>query len=300
MNIIKLISITYFAIFTFSCNHRAGIEAEKKSQLQKFGSEQGVKKIADWFKNPDIDVIQLQDELLKKEVDYYDVYDYCKQTSDLAQKKRLILAVCPSFVNDNLKRHRDYYGGILYGLESFSTVITKLKTPDYNSFMDVGSGNGEKLYAALCLGFDLVRGIEFNDSLFNLSSNTLTKFVASGKAEIVKGDALLVNEGFYSHTDLIYMYSPISDPQKMATLFYFIMQQLSEGATMVEVLMWYYNPLSEISGYDIPVYPWGKNEALAIRKIDGKFYYYFNNGKQSGWTILKKKDVQQKCVSLIY
>lgn len=147
--------------------------------------------------------------------------------------------------------------------------------------MDVGSGNGEKPFAALCLGSEKSYGVEYSGRLVEISKQFLGTLAEKKKVQIIGQDALEVDDSVYQQVDFIYMYSPIKDHELMASLFYKIMQTMQEGDILVEVRMVYRPQLSEISGWEIP-----ELSSLILKKEQGKFYYARYGLHEVRWTAL--------------
>lgn len=218
-------------------------------------------------------------------INAWQVYQYCQQTTNQARKLRLISAISQKADNQINSLDTSYWGGILYRMKPFVEVVQKLKEPQHTRFIDVGSGNGEKLYAALCLGFAQSEGLEYDSTLVNISQRHWHTMIERQKMKIKLGNALTIAPNYYQQFDFIYLYSPIRKHVPMARLFYTLMQQLKEGGVLLEVRMVYADALRKISGYDIP----HLMGTFAIKKQGGKLYYVRYSDTTKDWLLLKKK-----------
>lgn len=234
-----------------------------------------------------IDLSQSPEEVWKKidsaKINAYEIYLYCLKSQALMRKTRLIEAVAFGMENNLDEENPKYWLAIMYNLERFTELINTFKEPDYQTFIDIGSGNGEKPYAALCLGFQKAYGLEYSKKLVNLSQNFLKPFMQENKAEIIAGDALQVDGKIYQKIDFIYMYSPIKDNQKMAELCHKVMQNMHEGAILMEMRLVYGRELSQISGLAIP-----QQMDIVLKKQQGKFYYAQYHKGEKEWREVKK------------
>ncbi|HAS45391.1 MAG TPA: hypothetical protein DCS93_33210 [Microscillaceae bacterium] len=163
----------------------------------------------------------------------------------------------------------DYWGGILYDLPLFLDVIQRIKPNHLGVFMDVGSGNGEKLFASLCLGFEQAIGIEYNPDLVKMSQQNFPRLHQQQTLITHQGDALSIDAALFHQADLIYLYSPIKDTQKMAQLLERVIRHMKDGATILEVNAYYTTTLQQISHLKFPTLYGGW---LAIKKEGGKYF----------------------------
>jgi hypothetical protein len=83
-----------------------------------------------------------------------DIYNYCLKSKDFAYKSKFITCIYGKVENYLQEDNPEYSKAVLYDLNKFSDVMRSFKTPEHKTFLDVGSGNGEKVYAALCWGFE--------------------------------------------------------------------------------------------------------------------------------------------------
>lgn len=100
------------------------------------------------------------------------------------------------------------------------------------TFLDIGSGIGDKLFLAYSLGqFESVVGLEFNKQNIGVA-NYLMQSISEGDTQYpissVLGDALLFEN--YGDFDCIYMYRPFRDKGLMASLIGRIAEQMKPGA----------------------------------------------------------------------
>jgi hypothetical protein len=229
------------------------------------------------------------EDILKHKIDSVgitnqQIHDYCRQTLDKQRQKMLISLACLRMENYAEEGNSDYWASILYNLDRFVEVVGWLKEPSHRSFMDVGSSNGEKLFAASCLGFESLYGLEYAPELVDLSKNQLKELVNKGSAHISTGDALEIDSSYYAQADFIYMYSPIKDSRTMARLYKRILDNMKEEAVLLEVRMVYFYELAQLTGLDFP----NIMERFAVRKSKGKLYYaIFDGYGQKEWIEIK-------------
>jgi len=226
----------------------------------------------------------LQHRLDSLGIDVWQVYQHCQNETNNTRKIRLISAICQKADNHINSLDTNYWGGILYRLKPFVEVVQRLKEPSHRSFIDIGSGNGEKLYAALCLGFAHSEGLEYDTTLINISQEFWQPIIQREKMRVKLGNALTIAPQYYHSFDFIYLYSPIRDHTQMAGLFYTLMQQLKEGGVLLEVRMVYAPELRKISGYKIPEVM----GTFALKKQQGKLYYVQYNETRKDWILLEK------------
>ena len=163
----------------------------------------------------------------------------------------------------------EYWGGILYNMAFFVDVMQRVKSPHHQVFMDVGSGNGEKLFGALCLGFKQAIGIEYNPALVKMSQQN---FPALHQQHIIKtyeGDALKIEGSSFKQADFIYLYSPIKNTDKMARLLERVVVNMKDGTTLLEVNAFYMDAWKKLSHLRLPVLQGGW---LAIKKEKGQYF----------------------------
>ncbi|OJJ23350.1 hypothetical protein BKI52_03035 [marine bacterium AO1-C] len=226
----------------------------------------------------------LQHRLDSLHINAWEVCLYCQKEQDNTRKIRLISAICQKADNYINSLDTSYWGGILYRMKPFVEVVQRLKEPYHRNFMDIGSGNGEKLYAALCLGFTHSEGLEYDTTLVNMSQKHWQSIIQRQKMSIKLGNALTVTPQYYHQFDFIYLYSPIRNHTQMAQLFFTLMQQLKEGGILLEVRMVYAPELRKVSGYNIPEIM----GTFALKKQNGKLYYVQYNESHKDWILLDK------------
>jgi precorrin-6B methylase 2 len=212
-----------------------------------------------------------------------DIIHFCQVSFDIDKKTTLIQVIRSAVSNDLKEENHEYWAGILYDLRRFIENVSLLKTRENKVFMDVGSGNGEKLYAALCLGFQKAIGIEYSTDLMQISEESLKDFVQNKEIELIHGDALEVSKDVYAEADFIYLYSPIKDNQVMAQLTHHIMQSMKENAILLEVRFVYRDELAKISGLELP----DMAGLFALKKQKGRFYYAEYDQHETKWRKLQ-------------
>lgn len=230
------------------------------------------------------------EQILKSQLDSAnispeDIVHFCQVSFDIERKTALIHAIRSEIPNNLQEINQEYWAGILYDLKRFIENVSLLKQADNKVFMDVGSGNGEKLYAALCLGFEKAIGIEYSPDLVKIAKESLQNFEQSGQIQIILSDAFEVKPEIYAQADFIYLYSPIKDNDLMAKLTYQIMQSMKNGAKLLEVRFVYRNELANISKLEIPEMA----GLFALKKENKKFYYAEYDPHQTKWVALPSK-----------
>jgi hypothetical protein len=252
-----IFSLVFFGIFLISC--------EKPSQSQKVNEDEVFFNSLKTYAS---------DTRLYKRLDgvgfnAQDVVSFCGEISDLGIKNKFIKYVTTRAKNQLEEAKKGFWGSIRYNMDSFTSVVAMLKERQHKTFMDIGSGNGEKLYASLCLGFEEVKGLEYSKESKDLSEVFLKDFISQKKVEITQGDALEIDGKYFSQADFAYMYSPMKDNDAMATLFKRMMDNMKDGAVFLEVRNVYYRQLRDKIGYQVPQHKgW-----FAIKKEKDKFLY---------------------------
>jgi hypothetical protein len=226
---------------------------------------------------------QLKEKLEELKFGPKEVVRFCNEIGDNSTKAKFIKYITTAAKNQLEEAKKGFWGAIRYNMDSFVGVISILKEKQHKTFMDIGSGNGEKLYASLCLGFEEAKGLEYSADSKALSEAFLKDFIADKKVEITQGDALEITDKYFSLADFAYMYSPMKDNEAMATLFKRVMDSLREGCVFLEVRNVYYRELKAKTGYRIPQHKgW-----FAVKKQDNK-YYYKTSLEYDDWQILEK------------
>jgi hypothetical protein len=142
-----------------------------------------------------------------------------------------------------------YYPSIRYNLRHFFEIETinpkspkqhffdwdtlgKLKT---QTFLDIGSCNGEKLAAAKVMGYGQAIGIEVS----KLSHNIAKRFFKGIESvELYNRDAFDCGD-VINKADIVYTYKPINNHELMIKLYLHIIKNLKIGAKHIEVLPFY-------------------------------------------------------------
>jgi 16S rRNA G966 N2-methylase RsmD len=206
-----------------------------------------------------------------------EVYQLCLETTDTTKKIEWATRVCQKMKNHIQIHDEQHWGGILYDLPRFAEHIVLCKEPTHTSFLDIGAGNGEKLFMALCLGFEKVYGIEYDSTLVKISQENLKNL--DEKITLKQADALQVSPSFYAKPDFIYMYSPIKDATKMAELYALVMQNMREGAILLEVRMVY---LAELRQKTKLAFPELAGHFILKKQMEN-FYYLTYQGQEKQW-----------------
>lgn len=141
---------------------------------------------------------------------------------------------------DKLEKQRGHFPYVSLPAESFLPYVTfaqfaagrMLEKPlEDVSFIDVGSGIGEKLmWAQEFCEFVNVTGIEYNAWTHSIAVERLGH---RPNMTLIHGDAF---EHDFSTYDVIYMYCPISREEVMAQLWWHIYQTAKPGALILDTL----------------------------------------------------------------
>lgn len=119
-----------------------------------------------------------------------------------------------------------YFPYIPYSMFYFVVHMEEIKRKfGCKSFLDIGSGIGDKVRLAKELGFDAV-GIEYLDYYVELAS-----FLGNKTIHV---DAFDFSD--YQNYDIIYMYHPISDNELYTKLVKHIISKMKSGQLLMEVL----------------------------------------------------------------
>lgn len=114
-----------------------------------------------------------------------------------------------------------------------SLLGLKNKFPHLNSFIDVGSGMGDKVFLANLAGFEYSTGVEYNKHTYELSTFFKEEFLPDSSSydiSFLNGDAF--NEDF-SEYDLIYLYVPMHS-SKIRNLWAKILNEMNKDAVIYE------------------------------------------------------------------
>lgn len=210
---------------------------------------------------------KLRKEISKTGITEREIVDFCKKRDDIALKTKFAAAVFSNKSYNKKPAKEQFWAAIRFNLGRFVENVMILKEPKQKTFMDIGSGNGEKLFTALCIGFEKAYGLEYSEESYAESKENLKNFPQ--EIEITKGDALIIEGDFFKKADFLYMYSPIKDNELAAQLFKRVMDNMKEGAILLEVRCVYIRELRKATGLNFPnLKTW-----LAIKKQDGKFFY---------------------------
>lgn len=225
----------------------------------------------------------LHARLVSAKISLKDIYAYCQKSQALQRKTKLISAAYLKVENYLEENNPEYWLAIMYDLQRFCEAIAVFKEAQHKTFIDIGSGNGEKPFGALCMGFEKSYGLEYSENLVKISQNVLKDFIQSKKIEIILGDALQTKNNFYQQIDFIYLYSPIKNHQIMAQLFDKILRNVKEGAILMEMRFVYRKELINISGYQFP-----EMMNLILKKEKGKLYYAKYGLGEKKWFLVDK------------
>lgn len=186
---------------------------------------------------------------------------------------------------DDVEIERGYYQYVGLEPRSFRKLLDdaapELEKRASMSFIDVGSGIGDKVYLAHKLGFGEVTGIEYNTYTHAIAKATMAR-IGLTSATLLRGDAI---EHDYSPYDVIYMYRPIEGVRYLTLLLERVLDTMKPGATTVDVLM--HNSLVAATSYCSPRFAHVFNAAVVTDSPDihgvhkterGTFEFVFRNG----------------------
>jgi 16S rRNA G966 N2-methylase RsmD len=272
-SLIMLMTLGMSCSQTSKRNTLLSAEEQRKQNKEEF--EKFVKIISDED--------SLNKYLVELEFSAKGIFDYCQKLRDPLMVARLVKAVYLSANNTQKAARQDFWADIRYNVYHFTQLVADLREPEDKTFLDIGCGSGQKLYAALCMRFDKVYGLEYSQESYDYARQFLDDFIKSDKLEIQKGDALLIDGKYYSEADFLYTYSPIKDNTLMAQLFSRAIENMKDGAIMLEVRMVYAPELKKKSKLAIP----NVRGFLAVKKSKDKFFYK-NINNPYDWVELKK------------
>jgi len=215
-----------------------------------------------------------------------EIVQHSKKSQDYRTISKFVKAVYLGAKNNNQKGAKeDFWADIRYDIYEFNKLIFNLREPNTKTFMDIGCGSGQKIFASLCLGFEKVWGLEYSEESYGYAQEFLKPFIDKKLVEITKGDALAIEGSYFAKSDFIYMYSPMKDNKKMAELYHRAMQNMKVGAILLEVRMVYFREIKELSKMDIPQH----KGFFAVKKTDTGFLY--QNVFNDEWEKLEKFEI---------
>ncbi len=158
-----------------------------------------------------------------------------------------------------------------YSLVEFGQLVYLYKTDKHKTFMDIGSGNGDKVYLASLMGFDKAIGIEYEPKLFEVSMMALKPMVEAGLIRLTQGDATKMEDSFYQQADFVYLYCPlVLNLPEQAKLTYRLLKNLPEGGFLYEAGFFYAQEINPLLGTNLPN---GYRGFWMVKKENGKFYH---------------------------
>lgn len=285
----KVFFLTFAIIFAYTaCNEKPALRAQTTGNkkvdslaLKREFLEQG-----EVFFNND----RLKEKVQSLNLSDREVMEYCRKNKDTGLRAKFIGAVYSGKEYNDKPAKSEFWAAYRFNLSMFVETVSIVREAGQKTFMDIGSGNGEKLFGALCLGFEKAYGLEYSEKSYKQSLKHLANFTK--ETEVTLGDALAVDTAYFKKADFLYMYSPIKDNDMMATLFKRAMDNMKDGAILLEVRCVYGKELRAKTGYLVPtIYSW-----LAIKKADGKYYYKnvidsaysYDSADHREWQELKK------------
>ncbi|MCS6796345.1 MAG: methyltransferase domain-containing protein [Raineya sp.] len=257
MKKMNFLLITLLIIFSFACKETPPITQKTANHKDTFFRQARI------FFNADF----LRKEIQKLGINEREIVEFCRVVDDAALRSKFAAAVFSQKTYNKTPAKEEFWAAIRFNLPRFVETIMLLKEPEQKTFMDIGSGNGEKLFTALCLGFEKAYGLEYSPQSVAESKENLKNF--SQEIEITQGDALQIEGSFFQKADFLYMYSPIKDNQLAAKLFKRVLDNMKDGAIFLEVRCVYIDEVRKLTRLNFPpLKSW-----IAVKKQDGKFYY---------------------------
>ncbi|HAI76552.1 MAG TPA: hypothetical protein DCM08_09925 [Microscillaceae bacterium] len=220
------------------------------------------------------DADKLKSILDAEKLDAYGVYKSLKgQDLDYTVLSRFVRAIYVDVNREYERKHKlEWYLSRL-PLVEFATVLYYLKENNHKTFMDIGSGNGDKLFMALLMGFDKVYGVEYETKLHTSAMQALKSLVDNKVCDLREGDATKLGDEYYAQADFIYMYCPlILNKPVQAKLMLRLIKNMRDNTMIYEAGFVYPKELSELikTKFDD-----GYRGFLAVKKENGKYYYRY-------------------------
>ena len=133
----------------------------------------------------------------------------------------------------------DHYIYIPFSSSAFCKLMDYSRRFKKKHFLDIGCGAGPKILLAHYFGnFERQSGIEYNESLVNLSKRVL-KLKPYPEASYMENRRVHLRDGLeydYSGYDYIYMYQPMAKRSSMKALYKQVLSTAPIGAIIVNVL----------------------------------------------------------------
>jgi len=128
-------------------------------------------------------------------------------------------------IDDDKQKKDGHFENIPYNIDSFINLMKYF--PDRDRFIDVGCGTGEKVFLAHLLGFKKSIGIEYTKEYYEYS----IKNIQIPDIEFKNMDAFDYD---FSHEQVVYLYHPLKYKKPMLDLWGKIIDELPQGAVMIE------------------------------------------------------------------
>lgn len=174
-------------------------------------------------------------------------------------------------VQNKLEKDRNHYPYIPSHPPHFCNVVAELKRrhPEFSTFLDIGSGLGEKVFLAHFLGFSSSVGIEYNIRTFTIAEWKKELYgLYNGEVKFRNQDAFKCKN---FNGKFVYLYVPINNPPLMLDLYRHILNNMENG------LLWDIHNWSFLGflGEDFPefreeFYETGGEKDFYLLKKDGK------------------------------
>ncbi|TAE68916.1 MAG: class I SAM-dependent methyltransferase [Bacteroidetes bacterium] len=222
-----------------------------------------------------------------KKYNLEEIISFChKFYKDTLKTDAVMKNICYHKENIGIEQDSTYFGSILYQQQNFIDLIRLLKDKNHKNFLDIGSGNGEKLFLALCLGFEKTSGIEYADSISKIAQKNWKSLIKNKKIELKIDDALKTSPQNLQ-ADFVYMYSPIKDLSLMAKLYARCVKAMKNNSILLEVRMVYSQELRKLLFKNMPEIIGN----FVLKKENNQFYYLsWDSYKNKKWHLLKTID----------
>ncbi len=260
----RFLLLIFFGIFVSNCQTQ---NVQKQSNL----SSSSFLEVSQTLSSPE----KISKEFEKLNWGDFRVYEFCKSNDlDYTIASRFVRGV---YYNPN-KRYKDKYPKTEWFLErlplvEFAQILYYHKEPHHRTFMDVGSGNGDKLLMAMCQGFSGAYGVEYEEKLHLSAKEALPEMVKKELIEIQHGDATKLPASYFQKADFLYMFCPlVLDKPRQAVLLMNILENMRDNTIVYEAGFMYAKEFNLL--FNTPI---GNDYRgfFAVKKENGKYYFRF-------------------------
>ncbi len=267
---IPLFYIGNFIFLTFLCTNCQNNNAQtnNKNPNQPKG-ESVILNASKILSSPE----KISEEFKKMNWGSYRAYEFCKDNElDFTMATRFVRGI----YHEPNKRYKEKHPETEWFLErlpltEFAQILYYYKEPHHKTFMDVGSGNGDKLLMAMCYGFSGAYGVEYEKKLHDSAEDALKEMTKKKLIEIQHGDATKLPVSYFQQADFLYMFCPlVLDKMRQAELMMGIVENMREGTLVYEAGFMYAKEFNYL--FDMPVEN-GYRGFFAVKKEKGKYYF---------------------------